>query len=1145
MFGVENYIHEIDAWVSSDDHETNTRSRKNIPLIITGEQGCGKSSVMAHWLDFHQRSHKKNNDFVVVHFAHKSPADRVYFYSLYRMFNRLREEFDIKQKMPILEDKLRVYFSRWLELANAKRESELKRQRIILIFDGIERYRDSSGKEETPDWIPTESPNGVYLVYVVSQESRSFKILMNKAKLTLTIGKLNAHVRDQMLAAVLENYPLDEMEKMEMRVKWTSQLIATDERCANALFTSLLLNLLFVKSMQFPLFPIELVEKCGNSEALFIAAMDFYCTTDVLKKVLACLALTRSGLTEDELKILTGVQFEQFYDMVAIFSVFISSYQGLYQICVDSFREIVLQRLILNPVAFHLDIADVVESQRFTVRNVQEQVHHLYESGNWMRLKDKLVSLEVFCVLMTPDYKLELAMYWQKLESCHFDVVQEYNRSLELFVENNHLGNQELFVLVVQFCRLFKELTDFETELTPEFKHPHLRGQFELKEINLLEEVRSIPGMYSEKQLSAIEEHEQFNIENNISREQLKESILKMIQEGSPQRSQPKFYYYKRWLWIQFPWGALDVYSNLSQTMGKFNSFHEVVSQEIERELGVVTLKIINKSAMHQEQSRKEVKIRKPLRTSGSESRLNRSTGSKVYSFLPKLSISKNELSGIFTPTQSLTEEQYLKTVQPPKFRPHGKTVSNVDRDFSFDVMFKELTPENVLVKLGAQVVHYSNHEIAKKVKENHELQRTFNKLANERKQKLMQLAGLQSQLAKSVDKAREQEEIRQQIHKLQHKIESTYERLNKEELERKRLEQVVVSCFKNPARNDEWERSLDKYISNIKTYVDLEMKEIEQYELEKEQLNSKIKEFEMLFKDKIVYQNHTIDRVAEQFMMKANFKETLINGERRRQRVIRLSNLPKKLEYYREQLREQEKKRKTLAGMKTAIKEKLAECQAVFTKLQESGFITHPSEMINIIFQLEKNEELKVTQSRLEAKIYELEREKETLQTKLKFFKQKQREVPLVSTSTLTEQIDSLQLHNAASEKHLTQISILVKKQELLVVECSAIVEHIRKMLKMPEEFAVEKGEICGTLSKCGERLIDFERKIRKVLGFSAYSQFIRTFPEILSVQQVACSNADNIRVKISSPEAEMLSGTERDAGEKWKMETKGKRRR
>lgn len=720
-------------------------------------------------------------------------------------------------------------------------------------------------------------------------------------------------------------------------------------------------------------------------------------------------------------------------------------------------------------------------------------------------------------------------MYWQRLEICHFDVVQEYNRSLELFVENNHLGNQDLFVLVVQFCRLFKELSDFETEFTPEFRHPHLKGHFELKEINLLDEVQSIPGMYSEKQLSAIDESQQFTVENNISREQVRQSVLQMAANSKKVRPSQKFYYYKRWLWIQFPWGALDVYSDLSQTIGKFNSAHEVVSQEMEKQLAIVTLKIINESTLRREVGRRELKSRQSLKASGSESRLNRSVGGKTNSFLPKIP-AKSDVSGIFTPTHSLTEEQFLKTVQPPKISKRlPRATSNGDRDFSFDIMFKELTPDNVLVKLGAQVVHYSNSEIAKKVKENFDLQKLFNKLVNERKQKMLQLEGLKSQLAKSVDKAKEQEEIRQQIHKLQRRIEGTFERLNKEELERKRLEQVIVCCFKNPARNDEWERSLDKHIASIKTYVQLEMKDIEQYELEREQLIAKIKEFEALFKDKIVYQNHTIDRVAEQFMMKAHLKETLIDGDRRRQRVIRLSNLPKKLEYYRGQLREQEKKLRNLAVMKATEREKLLKWESVFVRLEGSGFISHPREMVNLIFQLERNEDLKLAQNKCQAKLNELEREKETLQTKLKFFKQKLKEAPPAPSNPISEQIDALQLKNATAEKRLAQISTLAKKQELVLVETRTIIEHIRKLTKLPDDFNVSKGDLCLTLEKIAERLLDFQRRITKVLGFSDYSTFKETFPEVMTVHQIACSNAENIRIKLASPEADVMVDSQR----------------
>jgi len=30
---------------------------------------------------------------------------------------------------------------------------------------------------------------------------------------------------------------------------------------------------------------------------------------------------------------------------------------------------------------------------------------------------------------------------------------------------------------------------------------------------------------------------------------------------------QPIFYYYKRWIWVQFPWCTIDVYSDLSHIM--------------------------------------------------------------------------------------------------------------------------------------------------------------------------------------------------------------------------------------------------------------------------------------------------------------------------------------------------------------------------------------------------------------------------------------------------------------------------------------------------------------------------------------------------------------------------------------------------
>lgn len=58
--------------------------------------------------------------------------------------------------------------------------------------------------------------------------------------------------------------------------------------------------------------------------------------------------------------------------------------------------------------------------------------------------------------------------------------------------------------------------------------------------------------------------------------------------------------------------------------------------------------------------------------------------------------------------------------------------------------------------------------------------------------------------------------------------MEKVYEKLNKAEIEHKRLLQVVNACFKNPAKNDDWVRSLEKAIDNMIDLTSCEKDEIE-----------------------------------------------------------------------------------------------------------------------------------------------------------------------------------------------------------------------------------------------------------------------------------------------------------------------------
>lgn len=170
-----------------------------------------------------------------------------------------------------------------------------------------------------------------------------------------------------------------------------------------------------------------------------------------------------------------------------------------------------------------------------------------------MKLKDLISDLEVFSIMFTPDYRLMLYFYWLKLEKQHFDPVVEYNKSLEHFVVQYSPSNQDLFVLLLQFCRFFKEFADLETAECCEFRHPHLKGYYELKEINLLTEMENLTGIFYPTQQQPLKDDENFAVENKGFRQQLKEKILNEPHELRFQRRKSEYYYYKRWLWIQFP----------------------------------------------------------------------------------------------------------------------------------------------------------------------------------------------------------------------------------------------------------------------------------------------------------------------------------------------------------------------------------------------------------------------------------------------------------------------------------------------------------------------------------------------------------------------------------------------------------------
>lgn len=91
---LEKYYLMIEEWLNMEvPAETNT------PLLIEGEPGAGKKALLAKWYDYHKTLKGRKNDLMILHFGTTGGNNSNYFYALYRILIKLREELNIDQKV--------------------------------------------------------------------------------------------------------------------------------------------------------------------------------------------------------------------------------------------------------------------------------------------------------------------------------------------------------------------------------------------------------------------------------------------------------------------------------------------------------------------------------------------------------------------------------------------------------------------------------------------------------------------------------------------------------------------------------------------------------------------------------------------------------------------------------------------------------------------------------------------------------------------------------------------------------------------------------------------------------------------------------------------------------------------------------------
>ena len=485
--------------------------------------------MLTHWIQRHVKNNKKEYaDVLVPNFVTYLSNDNSPNAIIYKIIIRIREIFNIRQRLELSEEKLRINFYYWLDLASRKMKNlKYFDGDLVIIIEGVNCITDQDKHTESSlkFWLPRVLPDRVKLILSISDESHNLEYLRKIGCRFLDL-KINREIQRE----IMDLYATKENSN-------SNTLTQEINACIREKMESLkneFVNLILPKTLFSCFLPLRLKEEPFNFEAgmrvvekvlgnrpnvdsikqgiaksqkiedLLEFALEFF--KDKFMKegqffaMISALCLNYKGLTKNEMMEIGKVNIVALESVLIVFGGFIIIFKNYLKITNPIFLQFYIKKYIASPeskVAVHKQIALVLTNSPICLRQLKELNNNLYLAADFFQLKQKISSIENFLLLFNEITKYDLFKFWKKLEEKGYDPIHEYNKSLELFDMHFNPKDDEIFMINVQIARFFKELSEFESPITPEFRHPLIKGK-------VVQTLDSIDYKYK-KQVSVVE----------------------------------------------------------------------------------------------------------------------------------------------------------------------------------------------------------------------------------------------------------------------------------------------------------------------------------------------------------------------------------------------------------------------------------------------------------------------------------------------------------------------------------------------------------------------------------------------------------------------------------------------------------------
>lgn len=438
--GGEKYFSALDNHI---------KERKE-PLVVLGESGSGKSSLLANWGLRYKNEHP--DEVVLLHFIGATENSSAVSEMLTRLLKELKKSFSITDEIPTEEEKLREVFPNWLYKVSVK-------GKVVLILDGLNQLGDFRGALEL-NWLPNDFPENVKMI-LSTLPCRALEVIKERKWPSLIVEDLNS---DERVNLVKEYLGLYTKHLSNERIK----RIINGAQSKNPLGLRILLDELrqFGEHEKLDLF-IDNYLNAKTIPDIFKLILE-RCERDyeversnLVKDALSFIWASRKGLSEIELLDLLGKNgsalphriWSPFF--LALEQSFINR-RGRLDFSHAYIRQAIEEKYLYDEETrneYHRKLAKYFANFEGTPdRKIEELPWQLSQARLWKRLYDFLSDLENFERLWNLS-KFDLMYYWVIIES---ETNKKRTHAYKQVTDQPELGSSDV--------RYFLSLMFFEEE---------------------------------------------------------------------------------------------------------------------------------------------------------------------------------------------------------------------------------------------------------------------------------------------------------------------------------------------------------------------------------------------------------------------------------------------------------------------------------------------------------------------------------------------------------------------------------------------------------------------------------------------------------------------------------------------------------